>query len=275
MKYIWILLFCISILGGCAAAPEREAPQTPAEAASVSVIPLPVEDEPTVLTLSLDTVEPYAPWESMTPDTVSADAMGDLLCDETLPDGTNIVCYRDPDSQEHIKYWAIRQGDELLRFCMEEACYDSGYSVKSFTDVLGQSGFVINAPRGAAYVARDYYILDGAGIPRLLAGCSFDPIEADVNGDGERDLLWFYHSGREVYYFCRRGGVLCEADIMRLLGEQYPEWLLLTCTPQEFSDGRLPVTMVKGGWDAIGDDTAHHAGWLEFFVDTVEVHIEP
>lgn len=272
VKYIWILAFCISILAGCAAAPEPEVTETTLPAAkAAAVIPLPVEEE-TVLVLSLEGVKPYAAYESMTPDTVPADTMGDLLCDTTLPGGANVLCYWEPDSR-HTKYWAIRRGDELLRFCMEDACYDTDYSAAPFTDVLGCSGFVINAPRGAAYTARDYYIYDETGVPRLLAGCSGEPLEADVNEDGERELLWFYHGGREVYYFYHREGALHEADIISLLHEQYPEWLLLSCTPKEYTGGKLPVTFVKGGWDAVNDDAAHHAGWLEFSADTVEVHI--
>ena len=75
MKYIWILAFCISILAGCAAAPEPEVTEKilPAVKAA-AVIPLPVEEE-TVLVLSLEGVEPYAAYESMTPDTVPADTI--------------------------------------------------------------------------------------------------------------------------------------------------------------------------------------------------------
>ena len=61
----------------------------------------------------------YTPQSGMEPDTASADTMGDVLVDETLPDGMRIVCYRESGS-EYAKYWALRQGDTLLRFCINQ-----------------------------------------------------------------------------------------------------------------------------------------------------------
>ena len=149
----------------------------------------------------------YVPRNSMEPDTVSADTMGDILVDEILPDGTRIVCYWEPGS-EYTKYWAVRQGDTLLRFCVEESAYNGDYGVEPFSNVLGQSGFRILAPRGAGYFAYDYYVPDGDGVPRLLAGCANEVEEADFNGDGETDLRWYSHGNTEVYTYFRYGGRL-------------------------------------------------------------------
>ena len=149
----------------------------------------------------------YVPRNSMEPDTVSADTMGNVLVDETLPDGTRVLCYWEPGS-EYTKYWAVRQGDTLLRFCMEESAYNGDYGVEPFSDVFGQSGFRILAPRGAGYFAYDYYVPDGDGVPRLLADCANEVEEADFNGDGETDLRWYYHGNTEVYTYFRYGGRL-------------------------------------------------------------------
>ena len=149
----------------------------------------------------------YVPRSSMEPDTVSADTMGDILVDETLPDGTRIVCYWEPGS-EYTKYWAVRRGDTLLRFCVEESGYNGDYGVEPFSGVLGQSGFRILAPRGAGYFAYDYYVPDGDGVPRLLAGCANEVEKADFNGDGETDLRWYSHGNTEVYTYFRYGGRL-------------------------------------------------------------------
>lgn len=46
--------------------------------------------------------------------------------------------------------------------------------------------------------------LEETGAPRLLADCANDVIEADVNGDDERELLWFYHGGRDIFYLFPR-----------------------------------------------------------------------
>lgn len=151
--------------------------------------------------------EPCFPENNMEPDAVSAGAMGDILCDETLPDGTRIVCYWEPGT-EYTKYWAVHQGDTLLRFCEEESGYGCGYAVEPFSGVLGQDGFRILAPRGAAYDACDYYVLDSEGVPRLLAHCANQVEEADLDQDGETDLRWYYHGGRDVFTYFRQDGQL-------------------------------------------------------------------
>lgn len=156
--------------------------------------------------------EPYTPENNMVPDTVSADTMGDVLCDETLPGGLRVVCYWEPEG-DGAKYWAVRQDDTLLRFCIEENDYNGGYDAEPFSDVLGQSGFRIIAPRGAAYTAYDYYALDGEGVPRLLAACANWVEETDINQDGETDLRWFYHGGREAFAFFRQDGCLYESEL--------------------------------------------------------------
>ncbi len=151
--------------------------------------------------------EPYTPVNDMEADEVSADTMGEVLCDETMPDGTRIVCYQDQEDAM-VKYWAVRKGDMLTRFCQEESAYRDGYAVEPFSDVLGESGFRILAPRGAAYFAYDYYVLDENGIPKLLADCANQVDEVDLNGDGETDLRWYYHGGQEVFAYFRSDGVL-------------------------------------------------------------------
>lgn len=183
----------------------------------------------TVLSLPLAELEPYDPWASMEPDTVSADTMGEVLCDKTLPDGTEIVCYWHPDhltdpDYEFTKYWAVRRGDELLRFCQEYTAYDSSecYDVAPFSDILGRSGFRIKALRGAAYLAYDYYAIDESGMPRLLADCANTVLEADFNNDGMTELMWFYHNFQEVYYYALLDGQICFANVTFDLADLSP-----------------------------------------------------
>lgn len=206
-----ILLSCLLLTGcsGQAAASRLPQPET-----------APADEFVTVLSLPLAGLAPYEPWAGMEPDVVSADTMGEVLCGKTLPDGTEIVCYWHPDHLtnpdcQFTKYWAVRRGDELLRFCQEESGYSSGddYDVTPFADVLGQSGFRIKALRGVAYMAYDYYVLDEDGVPRLLADCANDVVEADFNGDGVTELLWFYHGGQEAYYYALLDGRVCFAEV--------------------------------------------------------------
>jgi hypothetical protein len=258
MRRVFCVLLSLLFLTGCAstAATTPEADDAPVSEADADA---PAGDA-LALTLPLTDVEPYEPWLSMEPDTVSADTMGDVLCDETLPDGTEIVCYWEPDhltnpDHTYTKYWAVRRGDTLLRFWQENSGYIGGYAVTSFTNILGQDGFRIKAPRGAGYLAYDYYVLDENGTPRLLVDCANDVIETDVNGDGETELLWFYHSGRDAYYDFRRDGVLYMAQFTGLLEDAlpFPSIAAVPLDGNAWQDGFLAVTITPGGWDVLGE----------------------
>lgn len=212
MRIKWAVLLSCLLLTGCSGQiAASQLPQSEAKSTDSAVA---------VLSLPLADLEPYEPPAGMEPDTVSADTMGEILCDQTLPDGTEILCYWHPDhltdpTYQFTKYWAVRQGDELLRFCQEDSAYSSSedYDITPFSNVLGQDGFRIKALRGAAYLAYDYYVVDETGVPRLLADCANTVLEGDFNSDGVTDLLWFYHGGREVYYYTLLDGQVRFADI--------------------------------------------------------------
>lgn len=214
-----VFLSCLLLAGCSGQITASQLPQTAPELSDALT---------TVLSLPLAELEPYDPWASMEPDTASADTMGKILCDKTLPDGTEIVCYWETDQltnpdHEFTKYWAIRRGNELLRFCQEYSAYDSSedYDVTPFSNILGQSGFRIKALRGAAYMAYDYYILDETGVPRLLADCANTVLEADFNNDGVTELMWFYHGGQAFYYALLDSRV-CFADITSAFADLSP-----------------------------------------------------
>lgn len=171
----------------------------------------------------LSALEPYVPASTWTPDTVPADAIGEVLAEAELIDGQQVVCYREPGS-DTTKYWAVRQGDELLRFAVEDSAYTGGYSVGEFSSLLGQSGFVIEAPRGAAYTARDYYVFDKEGVPRLLADCAQPTYAPDLDGDGYPDPLWLYHGGRETYCYLVWEDAVYQVDLLDCVQKALPDW---------------------------------------------------
>ena len=215
--------------------------------------------------VSWDSAEPYEPddggwdaWHSA-PAELSDDTVGEILADATMPDGTEVLCYwprehlgttiplgtatvqQDPEAAEpaeqdgdggYVKYWAIRRGDTLVRFCEEYSAYTEGYGAEPFQDVFGHDGFRIIAPRGAAYTAYDYYYLDETGVPRLLAACSNQVVEGDLNGDGEKELLWFYHLN-EAYYAFQKEGTLYLADIKSMVEAAMPGWSVAGVSPQD------------------------------------------
>ena len=242
MRFLILCGLCLALLAGCS-------PQTPAEQPDgppVMKLEVPPAYE-TVVTLPLADAAPYEPWHSMKADTASSDTMGDLLCSTRLPDGTEVVCYWEPES-DYTKYWAIRQADGTLRrFCQEYSAYTEGYSAEPFSDILGQDGFRISAPRGAAYHAYDYYTVDPSGTPRLLADCANDVTEADLNADGETELLWFYHGGRDIFYIFTRESAVHSLCVTDALAEQAEPWLAATESTELTEDSCLPIRALRGG----------------------------
>ena len=181
------------------------------------------EDGVVTVSYALSDLEPYVPLSAWTPDTVPAEAMGEVLAEAELLSGQQVVCYRELDS-DTTKYWAVRQGDELLRFAVEDSAYADGYGVEDFSSLLGQNGFVIEAPRGAAYTARDYYVFDEEGVPQLLADCAQPTYAPDLDGDGFPDPLWLYHGGREAYCYLVWEGALYRVDLLDCVRKALPDW---------------------------------------------------
>ncbi len=200
------------------------------------------------------------------------DTMGEVLCDETLPGGTRVVCYWRPDhtadpeapgdqDARYEKHWAIHQGDRLLRFAAEYSGYEGGYGVTPFSNVLDQNGFCVEAPRGAAYTAHDYYVFDETGVPRLLMGCSNDVLERDVNGDGVTELIWNYHGGQFVTCAFLRDGTVYQVEMMSLLAERLPIVGLPFGDLENWGERGLPVKILVGGWAVI--DESGPETWIE------------
>lgn len=215
------LAMVLTLTAGSLAACTQES--LPAETTPEPVPTEPAEGGALTVAFPLSDLEPYVPGSARTPDTVPADAMGEVLAELELMGGQQVLCYREPGS-DTVKYWAVRQGDELLRFAVEESAYAGGYDVGEFSSLLGQSGFVITAPRGAAYTARDYYVFDEEGVPRLLADCAQPTYAPDLDGDGYPDPLWLYHGGREAYCYLAWEDALYRVDLLDCVQKALPDW---------------------------------------------------
>ena len=215
------LALVLTLTAGSLAACTQES--LPAETTPEPVPTEPAEGGALTVAFPLSDLEPYVPGSARTPDTVPADAMGEVLAELELMGGQQVLCYREPGS-DTVKYWAVRQGDELLRFAVEESAYAGGYDVGEFSSLLGQSGFVITAPRGAAYTARDYYVFDEEGVPRLLADCAQPTYAPDLDGDGYPDPLWLYHGGREAYCYLAWEDALYRVDLLDCVQKALPDW---------------------------------------------------
>ena len=267
MRHCLAAICCGLLLAGCAA--PAEIPEAPPVEEAADCAP---REYAAALTVPLADLEPYVPWRSMEPDTAGLDTMGEVLCDETLPGGTRVVCYWRPDhtadpeapgdqDARYEKHWAIHQGDRLLRFAAEYSGYEGGYGVTPFSNVLDQNGFCVEAPRGAAYTAHDYYVFDETGVPRLLMGCSNDVLERDVNGDGVTELVWNYHGGQFVTCAFLRDGTVYQVEMMSLLAERLPIVGLPFGDLENWGERGLPVKILVGGWAVI--DESGPETWIE------------
>lgn len=258
-EFVWGLAACAVLLSGCGGG-DGSLGSVSTEAAE-SVRPKPLAS----VSLSGCDVDAVSWYNMDEPSFVPVSAMGELLCDATLSNGAEVVCYWEPNT-EYTKYWAIRQGDMLLRFCQEESGYKSSYTISEYTNVLGHDGFRIECPRGAAYQAYDYYYWDENGMPCLLAAAAADLLEEDVNDDGTKELFTFYHGGRDISYIFQDSMGVREAAVSELLQLDFPGYQVSGTAESGLMDGGIPATlwMTDQNMESI-------SVLLRFTIDTMEV----
>lgn len=220
-------------------------------------------------TVPLEDVQAYTPEnQTVTPAEVPASDIAEILPDGngkdgvlTLSDGTEVLCYRDKSGD---KYWALKRGDTLTRFTREDSGYTDCYSAELYQDVFGHDGFRIVCPRGAAYTAYDYYYLDENGSPQLLAECSNYVTEGDLNGDGAKELLWYYHENLSYYCF-ERDGKLYLADVNALIQNVLPDWTVSDVKEFNLESGLLPIAYCTGGSEV------EYKAFLHFTPEAIQV----
>ncbi len=202
--------------------------------------------------------------------------IAETVAAQTLPDGTEVLFYTSNSGGKYCAY--IPPGTErLIRFTEESTVYTDGYEISLYENVLGQRGFRIACPRGAAYYANDYYYFDKDGTLWLLASCGSQALEVDLNGDGQKELLWSYH-GYELYYDTLIGGQLYEADLCDLTaqalgyqrGDDVQVALDVPERVEDFVGGETDYTLILL---EEGSDTPEEqlAGIIRLTADTLEV----
>lgn len=103
---------------------------------------------------------------------------------------------------------------------LEELEYDSGHSywgrvlLYPFTDILGRDGFLFQHPVGAAYEAYDFYDVNDTGTS-LMASCSNTIYTADLDGDGQPELMSNYHPMGYLDLFWTEGenAIVCSCSL--------------------------------------------------------------
>lgn len=230
-------------------------PDTHAAGASASDTENSPVSEPAAV-LALSDLQPYVPPAVKTeevPASDSAETIVSLICGS----GQTVVFYRSQSGDIYSAYY--RGADTLVRFTQEYCArdaygnpwgYQDGYEIHPYEDVFGHNGFRIVCGRGAAYLADDYYYFDEEGALHLLAQCSNTVYETDVNGDGEKELLYFPGGlPPAAYYDYENGGVLYEANLNDLVAAAEPDWQMIGA---DYDDGTLEMS-----YSLTGDPVRH------------------
>lgn len=229
-------------------------------------------DSNMVAAISLPGVEPYeAPRVEIT--TVDGSDIASVIVSYVCGNGTEVMFYR---AQNGDIYGAYRADDDMVvRFTQSYWAdnkwgYQDGYDIKPYENVFGHDGFYIVCPRGAAYVAQDYYYFEPDGTLKLVIHCCNHVIAQDLNGDGATELLWFYHDGALAYYCFEQDGIIYEVDLHTLLTAELPEWNI-GFDQDSVHDGTLGMIYGLSGEDS----TAAYYGEIKFTEDSLMVYDQP
>lgn len=195
--------------------------------------------------------------------------MGEVRPFLTLSDGREVVAYEDLRSDAGpLLCWAIRDGDTYTLFAWAEADDLTGTVVMEKQDLLGHDGFCIQPAEENLSSAYYYCFQDGEG-PYLLAPCTArkgsSVMEEDLDGDGLKELIW-YCSPSNCYFYLWRDGVLYSGSVEELAAEQL-DWTVTGTSPQEMTDGLLPVGIRTAEW-------THQNGLVRFTAEGVEVWLQ-
>ena len=158
----------------------------------------------------------------------------DCILSLTTLSGDLEICWFLEDDYPNCAY--RRNSGEWIRFLAEETGYRDGFGAALYGDLFGHSGFFIMAPRGTAYFARDYYYFDEDGELQLLFQGTYLDAISDFNDDGETELLWFYHAGRDAAYNYTDGADIFRFDIVSALSEHFSEWEYIWADPLSVRD---------------------------------------
>lgn len=182
-------LFCAG-LSACAI---RSEPETPPQTIPMIAEPKPIPDTPV-------TVEPYE---------IEGPGTKELFYDPNwkfyVQDAEE---FYGADAAPSSQYDALSEYGAAVLVCRElstghewvldELEYGSGHGywgavqLYPFTDILGRDGFLFEHPAGAAYTAYDFYEVNDTG-SSLIAHCYNAMYTADLDGDGQRELMSNYH----------------------------------------------------------------------------------
>lgn len=222
-------------------------------------------------TISFAEVVPYeAPVVETT--TLNASDIASVMMSYTLDNGIEIIFYK---AKSGIIYCAYKINDNQLVQFFEAGLYEEGYDIKPYDDIFGHSGFRIQSPVGAAYTAINYYYFASDGTLKFLVQCDNYVIENDMNDDGKKELLWFYHglptdsagAGMAFYYF-EQDGQIYEATLDDLLTTDFPD----IDFPGQYFTSPADSSALFFTYRLKGEETYKHEFELRFTEDSMLVY---
>ena len=237
-------------------------------------------DSDLVATISLSGIEPYeAPGVEIT--TADSSDIASVIVSYVCDSGTEVIFYRAQNGDIYGAY-IMMDGDMVVRFTQgywadNNWGYQNGYDIQPYNNVFGHDGFYIVCPRGAAYDAYDYYYFDADGTLKVLIQCSNYVVENDMNGDGQKELLYFYHgypndgdAGSTFYCFERDGQINIRAlDV--LLIQEFPD---IDYPGHCFIDADNS-SVLYFTYRLIGEEDYNHKYELRFTEDSLMVYEQP
>jgi len=233
-----------------------------------------------VTALSWSDIDPYEAPEVETTEADSSD-IASVIVSYVCNDGTEIMFYT---AQNGDIFGAYETDDgAVMQFTQgywaTGGGYQEGYGIEPYEDVFGHDGFYIVCPRGTAYVAYDYYYFNADGTLKLLIQCSNYVIEDDIDGDGEKELQWFYHGTADdqgnagagmAFYGFERDGQIYEADLNSVLGTAFPDISFPGCYLINDDDS----SVLYFEYHLSGDDDNTREFELKFTADSLMVYSE-
>jgi hypothetical protein len=258
-----LLLLSVAVLAACA----QNAPVSPTAEEPVSA---PQEE---IRVISFDESQIYSSeQQTVAAEPVDSSDIATILASNDAESGLELMFYT---ARDGVIYGAYRESQDAdwLRFLTEDTTtYEDsgGYGFQPFDNVLGHSGFVVLAPRGAAYFANDYYYFDADGALKLLVAAAETVIENDFDGDGTKEIAQFYHGGRDTSYFFERDGELLCFYLTDALRDAFPEWENVYANPFDTNGAEFTVFYKLADED---DEDDEHSVRVTLSKDAMTVHI--
>lgn len=172
-------------------------------------------------------------------------------------------------------FCAYKTADGRVTRFYEAGLYEEGYDIGPFENVFSHDGFYIQSPVGAAYTAIDYYYFEADGTLKLLVRCDNFVIENDMDGDGKKELLWFYHGypgdvsgARDAFYCYERNGQIYVTAFDDLLMSTFPD----IAFPGHYFSSSDDPSVLRFTYHLNGEESDTHEFRLRFTEDSLTVY---